>query len=415
MLHSLLPKAHPNPLALPLLGSITDGFDDWLAVNGYTPGSRRFAIRMLPHVDADLRRRKARSVHVLTHSTLHATWRHLMKRFPTNAGTVRSLERYLTATGVITANVGVVIRSAAEMLSDEYVNYLREVRGFAVSSLAHYRRASRSLLDHLEARQISIASIRPQDVECYVSQAGKRLCRGSLQHEIATLRGLLRFLATEGRVKAGLDKQIDTPRLYWLEQLPQALPWPTVIELLRSIDITSAIGLRDYAMFILIATYGLRASEVVALTLDDVSWRKGVLRIHQRKTASPLELPLTNEVSAALVKHLRPNTPPSPYRSIFLRMRAPMGLLKPTAITEAFQSLVRRSGLEIPFEGPHCLRPSFAVHLLKNGTPLKTIGDILGHRTAESTSMYLRLATVDLREVSLAVPGNGKAATAVHP
>jgi len=414
MLRSLLPKAHPKCLALPLLGSIADGFDDWLAVNGYTPGSRKFAIRMLPHVDADLRRRKVRAVHVLTHSTLHASWRHLMKRFPTNAGTVRSLERYLTATSVI-ADDGAVIRSATAMLSDEYANYLREVRGFAVSSLSHHRRASRCFLDYLEARQISIASIRPQDVECYVSQTGKRLCRGSLQHEIAALRGLLRFLATDGRVKPGLDKQIDTPRLYRLEQLPRALPWPTVIELLRSIDITSAIGLRDYAMFILIATYGLRASEVVALTLDDVAWRKGVLRIHQRKTASPLELPLTNEVSAALVKHLKRNTPPPPYRGIFLRMRAPMGLLMPTAITEAFQSLVRRSGLDIPFEGPHCLRHSFAVHLLKNGTPLKTIGDILGHRTAESTSMYLRLATADLREVSLAVPGKGKAATVVRP
>ena len=81
------------------------------------------------------------------------------------------------------------------------------------------------------------------------------------------------------------------------------------------------------------------------------------------------------------------------------------GILKPTAITEAFQALVRGSGLKIPFNGPHCLRHSFAVQLLKNGTPLKTIGDILGHRTAESTSVYLRLATGDLREVSLPVPG----------
>jgi site-specific recombinase XerD len=116
-----------------------------------------------------------------------------------------------------------------------------------------------------------------------------------------------------------------------------------------------------------------------------------------------------------LVKHLKRNTPPPPYRRIFLRMRAPMGLLKPTAITETFQSMVRRSGLTVPFQGPHCLRHSFAVYLLKNGTPLKTIGDILGHRTAESTSMYLRLATGDLREVSLAVPGKNKAAKAVRP
>ena len=126
----------------------------------------------------------------------------LMKLFPTNAGTVRSLECYLTATGVIAADDGTVVRSAAATLSDEYANYLRDVRGFAVSSLTHHRRASRSFLDHLEVQRISIASIRPKDVECYVSQAGKRLCRGSLQHEIAVLRGLLRFLATDGRATA---------------------------------------------------------------------------------------------------------------------------------------------------------------------------------------------------------------------
>ena len=252
--------------------------------------------------------------------------------------------------------------------------------------MANHRRVSRAFLDHLDGRRVPLRTVQAKDIEVFVTQAGKRLCRGTLQHEIAALRGLLRFLALDGKVPPGLDKQIDTPRLYRLEQLPRALPWPTVIELLKSLDLTSDIGLRDYAMFLLIATYGLRASEVVELTLDDVAWRKGVLRIHQRKTSLPLELPLTNEVATALTRHLKHSAPPAPYRRIFLRKRAPIGVLKPTAVTEAFQALVRHSKLDIPFQGPHCLRHSLAVHLLKNGTPLKTIGDILGHRTAESTS-----------------------------
>ena len=160
-------------------------------------------------------------------------------------------------------------------------------------------------------------------------------------------------------------------------------------------------------MFVLIATYGLRASEVVAIDLDDIRWRQGILRIHQRKTSSPLELPLTNEALSALVKHLKRTPPPAPYRRVFLRMRAPIGVLKPTAVTEAFQALVRNSGLDIPFQGPHCLRHSYAVHLLKYGTPLKTIGDILGHRTAESTSMYLRLATGTCAKLHSRFLGNG--------
>jgi hypothetical protein len=118
------------------------------------------------------------------------------------------------------------------------------------------------------------------------------------------------------------------------------------------------MGLRDYAIFLLIATYGLRASEIVAIGPDDIRWRQGNLRIHQRKTSSPLELPLTNEVSAALVKHLQQTPPPASYRRIFLRIRAAIGLLKPTTVvTEAFQALVRKSGLELPFHGPHLPPP----------------------------------------------------------
>jgi integrase len=165
------------------------------------------------------------------------------------------------------------------------------------------------------------------------------------------------------------------------------------------------MGLRDYAIFLLIATYGLRVSEVVAITLDDIYWRQSRLHIRQSKTSSFLELPLTNEVSFAIMKHLKRTPPPSPHRKIFLRMRAPIGALKRTAVGRAFHSMVRKSSLSISCQGPHCLRHSLAVHLLHNGTPLKTIGDILGHRAATSTATYLRLATQDLREVPLPVPG----------
>jgi integrase/recombinase XerD len=94
----------------------------------------------------------------------------------------------------------------------------------------------------------------------------------------------------------------------------------------------------------------------VAITLEDIHWRQRMLRVHQRKTSSPLELPLTNEILSALVKHLKRTPPPPPYRRVFMRMRAPVGVLKPTAVTEAFQALVRKSGLSIPYQGPHCLR-----------------------------------------------------------
>lgn len=290
------------------------------------------------------------------------------------------------------------------MLIEEYASYLREVRGFAASTVSNHRYTVQCFLQHVGEEEIALKKIRVLHIESYITKASKRLSRASLQHDISALRGFLRFLAIDDRVPAGLASQIDLPRLYQLEKLPRALPWETVRTLLRSIDRTSAMGLRDYAMFLLIATYGLRVSEVVSITLDDIRWRQGRLRIRQHKISSPLELPLTNEVSAALVKHLKRTPPPAPYRRIFLRMRAPIGVLRRTVIRGAFARIVRKSGLSIPFQGAHCLRHSLAVYLLKSGTPLKIIGDVLGHRSAMSTSTYLRLATDDLREVSLQVP-----------
>ena len=79
---------------------------------------------------------------------------------------------------------------------------------------------------------------------------------------------------------------------------------------------------------------------------------------------------------------------------------------KSTGVHDAFTGCVKRSGLKFPFTGIHCLRHSYALHLLRQGTPLKTIGDLLGHRTAESTCVYLRLDIEDLREVALSVPGD---------
>lgn len=145
------------------------------------------------------------------------------------------------------------------------------------------------------------------------------------------------------------------------------------------------------------------------------------LRIPQRKTRNALWLPLTDEVGTVLLDYLRhgraalavrrkrvpyQGNAAHSYRELFLRHRTPIGVLKPTAITEAFQAWSKRSGLAIPFQGVHCLRHSYAVYLLRSGLSLKTIGDLLGHRNFESTCVYLRLAVDDLREVTLDLPAN---------
>ena len=306
--------------------------------------------------------------------------------------------------------------------------YLEQVRGLASSSIAAHCATTSALLADIgyERSPRRLGTLTVRDIEAFMCRGGKGLGRRSLQHMVTHLRAFLRFAGSSGEAPIGLDGQIDTPRVYREEQLPRALSWEIVQAFLRSIDRATPRGLRDYAIFLLISTYGLRRSEIVRLMLDDVEWRARRLRIRQRKTGGVLWLPLTDEVATALLDYLREGRPqlavrvyrrgfqtdPRQYREIFLRCRTPAGVLKPTAITEAFQAWSRRSGLKIPFQGAHCLRHSYALHLLRSGLSLKTIGDLLGHRSSESTCIYLRLATHDLREVALSFPASASVPTA---
>jgi site-specific recombinase XerD len=157
-------------------------------------------------------------------------------------------------------------------------------------------------------------------------------------------------------------------------------------------------------MFMLIAAYGLRGCDIASLELTDISWRAGEVHSNQSKTRHPLQLPLTDSVADALLAYLRDGRPQSAHREIFLSVHAPILPIKRQSAGYAFRFRVARSGLDIPFRGVHCLRHSYATHLLRQGVSLKSIGDLLGHRSTESTCVYLRLDLDDLRDVALPLP-----------
>jgi site-specific recombinase XerD len=402
MLTDLFPRVHKQYSRLPLFGSLLDEFADWLAGRGYHRGLVYRHIWTTRDVDRRLRTRGCNSLGKINREHLNAICPKDSQDNVYLASTVRLWERYLEEQALLPKPQS----RPSELLAMEYCQYLEAVRGLSVSTLNHHCSTVVVFLDHIGYEQdpCTIVQIDRKVIEEFIKLRGGRVNRFSLQHDIAHLRSFLRFLGMKRKIRPGLDSQIDTPGVYRGEQLPRSLPWNVVCDLLDSIDRTTPMGRRDYAMFSLITTYGLRTSEIVALKLDDIHWRVGQIRIPIRKTGATLTLPLTDAVGDSLLRYLRGGRPSLPYREVFLRCRAPAGLLKPTAVTEAFQGCVRRSGLDIPFHGPHCLRHSYAVHLLRQGTPLKLIGDLLGHRLAESTCMYLRLAVEDLRGVALDLP-----------
>jgi len=407
MLASLLPRSAHRYLSLPLFGPLVDDFDNWLLERGYSRASRRnVLIPTIVHMDQYLRRSGIERIQDLTPQALQRCWKAFQSRSLRAAGTAHVVERFLRVRGLLNLPLPETPSPTSLQLA-AYADYLREVRGFASSTVRRHLCTVREFLAYWEFNKASkaLATVDASDLDGFVRKASRGVERGTLQNTVAALRGFLRFLVASGKVAPGLENQIDTPRVYRQEQLPRALPWQTVGAFLESIPRTTPMGRRDHAMLFLIATYGLRASEVVALTLDDFHWRSARIRVPQTKVRSTIELPLADEVATVLVDYFRHIPRPSGFRQLFLRVRAPIGTLKPGAVGEAFQRWSRRSGLKIPFRGAHCLRHSYAVHLLRRGTSVKTIGDLLGHRSPESTAVYLRLATEDLREVGLSVPG----------
>jgi len=402
MLKDLFPRTHQRYRSLPILGPTLEAFAEFLVARGYPQLPIRRHIRTTVGVDEELRRRGCDVITQVTRAALRACGPppgHSQDN-RSLAATVRILERYFDEVGILPPALP---GSHVEKTVAEYQTFLCQVRGFAPSTLNSHGRTALAFSEHVGG-EVGLTNLTLAQIENFVRVTSNRVGRATLQHVVSELRSFLRFLSARDRAPTGLDAHIDTPCVYRNERLPRALPWETVQALLGSIDRSTPLGLRDYAMLSLITTYGLRSSEVVGLKLEDIGWRAARLCVPQRKTASPLLLPLTNDIGEILVEYLQRGRPTVRCREVFVRHRAPSGALKPTAVTEVFQAWSRRSGLEIPFQGPHCLRHSYAVHLLHLGTSLKTIGDLLGHRSAESTCVYLRLAVDDLRDVPLDLP-----------
>jgi integrase len=158
-------------------------------------------------------------------------------------------------------------------------------------------------------------------------------------------------------------------------------------------------------MFLLMASYGLGAGEIVRLRFEDVDWRAGILRARRPKTAVPIELPLLPAVARTLAAYLRWGRPRSASaREIFVTAGLPHRPLTSSVLRHQARKYATRAGIVVATLGAHVFRHSHATRQIDSGAPAKIVGDILGHRRASSTSVYVRLALRRLRGVALPVP-----------
>lgn len=288
-----------------------------------------------------------------------------------------------------------------------YETWLRDERGLATASIDALMWEARHFLAWQVDRgdAASVRKLSVHDIDLYMDMRTPGLRRKSSKDVAERLRSLLRYMYRMGFVASNLASHVIAPLLYAYEGVPSTLDRKQIAAVLETTKLDrSPIGLRDYAMLQLLAIYGLRSSEIRDLQFEDIDWRAESLRVRHSKTGACSYLPLVAPAGEALLDYLRCGRPQTGRREIFIRSRAPYRPLR-----HIYSEIRRRlwaAGVNPPGKcGPHIFRHARAVELLRASVPQKVIGDLLGHRSAESTIPYLKLATEDLRAIALDVPG----------
>jgi integrase/recombinase XerD len=283
---------------------------------------------------------------------------------------------------------------------DGYVTWMRHERGFTPATVEQWGRTTTRFLRWCAQTGRQLGGLTAGDIDVYVTTQGKgRWTRVSTANTVSALRAFLRYAAKEGWCANRLAESIARPRLYRQESLPYAPDWSDVQQMLAGVDTDKPRDVRDRAILLLLALYGMRSGEVAALRLDQIDWAMRTLGLVRLKRRQPQIYPLLPAVAEALARYIDTVRPPSSCREVFLCMQAPLRPLKAGSIFDVANRRFVALGIEAAHRGGHALRHACAVRLLAEGLTLKEIGDHLGHRSTSATSTYAKVNMAALREV----------------
>ncbi len=300
-----------------------------------------------------------------------------------------------------------VVISPALRVRQEFEQYLLRERGLAAASIRLYGDSVGRFLDGaFGSAEVRLDQLTAPDVIGFVQTEAARLRHPKRAQVMTTaLRSFLQYGRYCGEIVADLHTCVPTVANWSLAGIPRTISPAQVQSLLGGCNRQSATGRRDYAMLLLISRLGLRASEVVDLTLDDLDWTEGAIRIRGPAQRAD-RLPLPADVGAALVDYLRHGRPDCDSRNVFIRSRAPQrALLGPSAVSCIVCRALRRAGIVSPTQGAHLLRHSLATQMLGGGASLCEIAEILRHRNPQTTTIYAKVDLVSLHTLALPWPG----------
>lgn len=308
------------------------------------------------------------------------------------------------------APAAVPISTPHEQIFAEFGDYLRSERGLEAKTIAHHLPAIRRFLSEVcPAGPSDLGKIKQAEVIRYVECHAQDWSPKSAKGMCWSLRAFLRYLHHAGLNPCPLADCVPSIREWKLASLPTYLSREQVQKVLDSCDRASAVGLRDFAILMMLSKLGLRANEVASLTLDDIDWRTGEMLV-RAKGRQRARMPITSDVGAGVVAYLRDGRPKSSCRQLFLRSLAPhTGFASASAITMIARTALERAGIHgYAHQGAHIFRHSLATELLRSNATLSEIGHLLRHKSHDTTRIYAKVDIEALGTLSQPWPGGAQ-------
>ena len=324
--------------------------------------------------------------------------------------TLRRFLDYLRIEAVIPAET-VPARAETEVQRcvRDYVHYLDEACGLASATIKSYMPFVRTFLEHCFGKgQVILANLQADDVVGFVQNMAPGMARKRAKLMTTALRSFLRYVRYRDGGLPDLAAAVPVVANWSMTSVPRAIPADRVQRLLASIDRTTVVGRRDYAILLLFARLGLRLSEVSLLELDDIDWQTATLHV-RTKGGGRNDLPLSHEVGEAIADYLHHGRPSSDSRHVFLRVRAPIcGFRSNRGVGLVIRHTIERAGIDTPTHGAHQFRHGLSVEMIRHGASLAEIGDVLGHRHPDTTRIYAKVDLDALRRLALPWPGGAR-------
>ena len=396
-----------RPLEGPLQAHIAT-FAQWASEQGYAQGSRYRQVllaacfsRWLGQHAISLRRVSAEHLAGYLRSRARR-----VKIHRGDAAALRQCLQFLRHKGVIPPEKVRGRLSPVEHETQAFETYLRNERVLAEATISYYVPFSRGFLaDRFGKGRVTLSRLCARDVVRFVQHQAPRLHLKRAKLLTTALRSFLRYARYRGKIALDLAAAVPVVANWSMTSIPRAIPAESVRQLLASMSRRTATGRRDYAIVLLLARLGLRASEVAFLDLDDVDWETGQVRV-RGKNGQRTALPLPTDVGEAVAAYLRHGRPRSASRRVFLRARAPIGGFRgPSAIGSLVRHALVRADVSAPTTGAHQFRHALATQMLRRGASLTEIGEILRHRRLQTTTIYAKVDLKALRTLALPWPG----------